>query len=66
MKVSAHYLQGGDMHVLCVHVYAHTHTLHAGYSDVSPGVGTGHLESLEEIHIYCRASTFCFDMYTID
>jgi len=25
-------------------VYAHTHTLHVGYSDVSPGVGTRHLE----------------------
>jgi len=50
----------------CVCLYARTHTLHAGYLDVSPGVGTGHLESLEEIHIYCRASTFCFDMYTID
>jgi len=25
-------------------VYAHTHTLHVGYSDVSPGVGTRHLQ----------------------
>jgi len=29
----------------CVCVYAHAHTLHVGYSDVSPGVGTKHLES---------------------
>ena len=34
---------------VCVCVYAHAHTLHVGYSDVSPGVGTRHLESSEEI-----------------
>ena len=34
---------------VCVCVYAHAHTLHVGYSDVSPGVGTRHLESPEEI-----------------
>ena len=38
---------------VCVCVYAHTHTLHVGYSDVSPGVGTRHLESLAEIQMYC-------------
>jgi len=37
-------------------VYAHTHTLHVGYSDVSPGVGTRHLESPEEIQMYCSDS----------
>ena len=40
--------------VVCV--YAHTHTLHVGYSDVSPGVGTRHLESPEEIQMYCSDS----------
>jgi len=35
----------------CVCVYAHAHTLHVGYSDVSPGVGTRHLESPAEIQI---------------
>jgi len=37
--------------VLCVCVHAHTHTLHVGYSDVSPDVGTRHLESPEEIQM---------------
>ena len=49
MEVSPHFLQGVDVYVLCVCVYAHTHTLHVGYSAVSPGVGTRHLESPEEI-----------------
>ena len=31
-------------------------TLHVGYSDVSPGVGTRHLESPEEIQMYCSDS----------
>jgi len=46
------------VYVLCVCVYTHTHThtLHVGYSDVSPGVGTRHLESPEEIQIYCSDS----------
>jgi len=29
---------------VCMCVYAHTHTLHVRYSDVSPGVGTRLLE----------------------
>ena len=37
-------------------VYAHAHILHVGYSDVSPGVKTRHLESLEEFQMYCRNS----------
>jgi len=41
---------------VCVCVYAHTHTLHMGYSDVSPGVGTRHLENPEEIQMYCSDS----------
>ena len=49
-------LLGIDVYVLCVCVYALAHTLHVGYSDVSPGVGTRHLESPEDcsdsIHIY--------------
>ena len=44
-------LQGVDVYVLYVCVYAHTHTLHVGYSDVSPGVGTRHLESVI-VYIY--------------
>ena len=54
--MSPHFLQGVDVYVLCVCVYAHTHTLHAGYSDVSSGVGTRHLESPEEIQMYCSDS----------
>ena len=50
--MSPHFLQGVDVYVLCVCVYAHTHTLHVGYSDVSPGVGARHLESPEEIQMY--------------
>ena len=38
MEVSLYFLQGVDVFVLCVCVYAHTHTLHVGYSDVSLGV----------------------------
>jgi len=45
-----------DVYVLCVCVYGHAHTLHLGYSDVSPGVGTRHLESPEEIQMYCSDS----------
>jgi len=45
--VPPHFLQGVDVYVLCVCVYAHAHTLHEGYSDVSPGVRTRHLESPE-------------------
>jgi len=56
MEVSLHFLQGVDVYVLCVCVYAHTHTLHVGYSDVSPGVGKRHLESPEEIQMYCSDS----------
>jgi len=56
MEVSPHFLQGVDVYVRCVCVYAHTHTLHVWYSDVSPGVGTRHLESPEEIQMYCSDS----------
>jgi len=51
-EVSPHFLQGVDVYVLCVCVYANVHTLHVGYS----GVGTRHLESLEEIQMYCSDS----------
>jgi len=44
------------VYVLCVCVYAHAHTLHVGYSDVNPEVGTRHLESPEEIQMYCSDS----------
>ena len=40
----------------CVCVCMHTHTLHVGYSDVSPGVGTRLLESLEELQMYCSGN----------
>ena len=43
-EVSLYFLQGID-----VLLYAHTHTLHVGYWDVSLGVGTRNLESPEEI-----------------
>ena len=56
MEVSPHFLQGVDVYVSCVCVYAHTHTLHVGYSDVSLCVGTRHLESPEEIQMYCSDS----------
>jgi len=52
MEVSPHFLQGVDVVMLCVCVYAHTHTLHVGYSDVSVDVGTRQLESPEEIQMY--------------
>jgi len=55
-KLSPNFLQGVDVYVLCVCVYAHAHTLYVGYSDVSPGVGTRHLESPEEIQMYCSDS----------
>jgi len=55
MEVSPHFLQGFKC-MCCVCVYAHTHTLHVGYLDVSPGVGTRHLQSLEEIQMYCSDS----------
>ena len=45
-----------DVYVFCVCVYAHAHTLHVGSLDVSPGVGTRHLGSPEEIHMYCSDS----------
>ena len=56
MEASPHFLQGVDVYVLCVCVYVHTHTLHVGYSDVNPGVGTRHLENPEEIQMYCSDS----------
>ena len=60
------FLQGVDVYVLCVYVYAHTHTLHVGYSDVSPGVGTRHLESPEEIQMYCSDSIhICRAVYEV-
>jgi len=37
-------------------MYEHAHALHVEYSDVSPGVGTRHLESPEEIQMYCSDS----------
>jgi len=48
-----YFSKGFDVYVVCVCVYAHTHTLNMRYLDVSPGVGTGHLESPEEIQMYC-------------
>jgi len=52
-EVSSHFLQGVDVYVLCVCGYALTRTLHVWFSDVSPSVGTTHLESPEEIQMYC-------------
>jgi len=53
MEVPPIFLQGFDVYVSCVCVYAHTHTLHVVYSDVNPVVRTRHLESPEEIQMYC-------------
>jgi len=51
---------------MCVCEYAHTHTLHVGYADVSPGVGTRHLERPEEIQMYCSNSVqICSTLYQI-
>jgi len=59
--VSSYLLQGVDVYVLCVCVYVHAHILHVGYSDVSPGVGTRHLESPQDIQMYCsdRIHIYC-------
>jgi len=56
MELSPHVVQGVDVYVLCVCVYAHTHTLHVGYSDVNLGVRRRHLEGLEESQMYCSDS----------
>ena len=44
-----HVLEGGEsvFGCMCVYAHTHTHTLHVGYQDVSPGVGTRHLEGLK-------------------
>ena len=62
MEVSPHFLQGVDVYVRCVCVYAHTHTLHVWYSDVSTGVGTKHLEIPEEIQMYCSVIVYIYTM----
>jgi len=49
----------GLMCICCVRVHAHAHTLHVGYSDVSPVVGKRHLENPEEIQMYCSDSIPC-------
>ena len=41
---------------MCACIRTHTHTMHVSYSDVSPGVGTGHLERPEEIQMYSSDS----------
>ena len=55
-EVSPYFSQRVDVYLLCACVYAHAYTLYVGYSDDSPGVGTRHLESPEEIQMYCRDS----------
>ena len=60
MEVSPHFLQVVDVHVLYACVYAHAYILHVRYSDVSPGVGTRHLESPEKIQMYCSDSTHIY------
>ena len=54
--MSPYFLQGVDVYMLCVRLYAHTHTLHVRYLDVSPDVGTRYLESPAEIQMYCSNS----------
>ena len=58
-EVSPNFLQGVDVYVLWSCVYAHAHTLHVGYSDVSPVVKKRHLEKPEEIYMYCSDSIPC-------
>jgi len=48
MEVSPHFLQGLDVYVLCVCVYAHTHAA-CGVLGCEPGCRDENLESLEEI-----------------
>jgi len=49
------------MCMCCACVYAHAHTLHVGYLDMSPGVGMRHLESPEE----CRCTVVIVYIYTV-
>ena len=52
--MSPHFLKGFlCMCCVCVFMYVHTRTLHVGNLDMSPVVRTRHLESPEEIQMYC-------------
>ena len=45
LSVSSLFLTGVGVYVgVCVFIHTHTHTPHVGYLDVSPEVGTRHLE----------------------
>ena len=45
LSVFSLFLTGVKVYVgVCVCIHKHTHTLHGGYSDVSPEVGTRHLQ----------------------
>ena len=46
LSVFSLFLTGVKVYVgVCVCIRTHTHKLHVGYCDVSPGVGTRHLDS---------------------
>ena len=44
LSVSIFNAGGSVCECRCVYTHTHTHTAHMEYSDVSPGVGTTHLE----------------------
>jgi len=44
LSVSSLFFDAGGSVCECMCVHTHTHTLCMGYSDVSPGIGTRHLE----------------------
>jgi len=57
---------------VCVCIRTHTHTLHIGYSDVSPGVGTRYLEDPKNpdglnlgIHVFVYAYKVHICIYTV-
>jgi len=57
---------------VCVCIRTHTHTQHMGYSDVSPGVGTRHLEGLKnpdglnlDIHVFVYVYKVHMCMYML-
>jgi len=41
-------------------MYAHTHALHVGYSDVRKGIGMRRLESPGKIQMYCSDGVYIY------
>jgi len=42
-----------SMYCVCVVTHTCTHSIQVGHLGLTPGVGTGHLKSPEEINMYC-------------